>query len=86
MENGTFIDGLPSYKMVIFHGYVSHIVHRRTVVYNPKTPRKNEIPHSVLSSRPPQQVLKFTTMAGWLAAKLLEASIYDIQYITCVNK
>ena len=24
MENGTFIDGLPSYKMVIFHGYVSH--------------------------------------------------------------
>jgi hypothetical protein len=24
MENGPFIDGLPSYKMVIFHGYVSH--------------------------------------------------------------
>ena len=22
MENGPFIDGLPSYKMVIFHGYV----------------------------------------------------------------
>jgi hypothetical protein len=24
MENGPFIDGLPSYKMVICHGYVSH--------------------------------------------------------------
>jgi len=24
MENDPFIDGLPSYKMVIFHGYVSH--------------------------------------------------------------
>jgi len=24
MENDPFIEGLPSYKMVIFHGYVSH--------------------------------------------------------------
>ena len=37
MENGPFIDGLPSYKMVIFHGYVSHnqMVYEHTMAHIP---------------------------------------------------
>ena len=48
MENGPFIDGLPSYKMVIFHGYVSHNQMVRQ--------KMNDAGHSEKTEKPTRQL------------------------------